>query len=49
MMKENDQLFQVFSKPRVLLAMAFDVITDNDFKEYYAVDTCKLLLTTTFN
>ena len=44
-MKENDQLFQVFSEPRVLLTMAFDMITDNDCKEYMqsVVDTCKLL------
>ena len=33
-MKENDQLFQVFSQPRVLLTMAFDMITDHDCKEY---------------
>ena len=33
-MKENDQLFQVFSEPRVLLTMAFDMITDNNCKEY---------------
>ena len=33
-MKENDQLFQVFSEPRVLLTVAFDMITDNDCKEY---------------
>ena len=32
-MKENDQLFQAFSEPRVLLTMAFDMITDN-CKEY---------------
>ena len=30
-MKENDQLF---SKPRVLLTMAFGMITENDCKEY---------------
>ena len=31
--KENDQLFQEFSQPRVLLTTAFD-ITDHDCKEY---------------
>ena len=30
-MKENDQ---IFSEPRVLLIMAFDMITENDCKEY---------------
>ena len=33
-MKENDQLFQAFSEPRLLLTMAFDMITENDCAEY---------------
>lgn len=33
-MKENDQLFQAFSEPRLLLTIAFDMITKNDCKEY---------------
>ena len=30
----DDQLFLVLSQPRVLLTMAFDMITDHDCKEY---------------
>lgn len=33
-MKENNQLYQIFSEPRVLLTMAFDMITENDCEEY---------------
>ena len=32
--KENDQLLQVFSQQRVLLTTAYDMITDHDCKEY---------------
>ena len=33
-MKENDKLFQVYSAPRVLLTMAFEMITKSDCKAY---------------
>ena len=33
-MKQNDQLFQVFSQPKLLLTIAFDMITESDCKEY---------------
>ena len=33
-MKANDGLFQVYSAPRVLLMMAFHMVTENDCKAY---------------
>lgn len=33
-MKDNDRLFQVYSAPRVLITMAFGMITDSDCVEY---------------
>ena len=33
-MKENDQVFQVSSAPRALLAMAFGMITEQDCIEF---------------
>ena len=33
-MKQNNQLFQIFSQPKLLLTIVFDMITENDCKEY---------------
>ena len=33
-MKQNDHLFQIFSHPKLLLTIAFDMITESDCKEY---------------
>lgn len=33
-MKENDQLFQIYSAPRVLITMAFGMVTENDCRAY---------------
>ena len=33
-MKQNDQLFQVTNEPRVLLAMAFSMITREDCVQF---------------
>ena len=36
-MKENHQLFQIFTEPRLLLLMAFNTITPSDCREYVVV------------
>ena len=33
-MKENDALFQIYSAPRVLITMAFGMVTENDCREF---------------